>query len=159
MLNLKLPPRVTVKAHGRGAGKTYAATQWALERALSANGVEVAMIGNKSDRDEFLSQFIATGERHGIAVEIRPATRSAILENGSKIVFYDIFEPDRLRGPSYKYVVGENVGLWPEETYENAKFICRGGGSDREAMFYTFVGAKSPRILDMLSDGFEATTK
>lgn len=157
-MDYRPPARITVKAGGRGAGKTYAATRWALDRALENRGTRIAVVSSLNDREYFLDELAEASSRAGVSVDYRASVRSLFFENGSVIVFHDSLKPDTLRGPTYRFLVGESVQNWPADTYANALFACRTEGKDREALFLTFVGTKSPRILDVLDAGFEATT-
>lgn len=156
---LKRRPKITVRARGRGAGKTYEAVRWALSKALETDGVSIAVVGSGYDRESFLESIRTLATSLSLSFEYQPSQRKlTLLYNDSVIAFYEPDNPDSLRGHSHTYVVGENVQSWPKQTFFYTKALCRSKGEERPEMWMNFLGTESEYILDLLSDGFEAST-
>lgn len=151
-------PKVTVKARGRGAGKTYEASRWLIDKALNNPEARVSAVTFKRSREFLLEEIMKAGDELGLDLEYLPHRNRVEFANGGRITFFNAEDADALRGPTHDYLVGEDVQNWPESVFFEVRSACRPVNTDRAEMLMNFVGAKSPRILELLESGFDGTT-
>lgn len=151
-------PKITIKARGRGAGKTYEGSRWLVDKALNNPDAKIATISRGSTKEYLIEHIIDAGNDLGLNPKYNPYRRCIDFNNGARITLYEAEKPDTFRGPSHDFLMGDDVEKWSETAYFYATAGVRPDGVRRSEMWMNFTGTESHRIMDLLQNGFDGTT-
>ena len=127
--------RVWAIIGGRGSGKTWAGARQVIEH-LRAKGKQ-ALVVIVGPTDKAIRRVCLEGKsgvhrlyKHEF-VKYNRSDMELFHRNGGQIICISADEPDRLEGPEATLLWGDEVGLWPEMSWINARLCCRGGDDPR----------------------------
>jgi phage terminase large subunit-like protein len=160
----QLPPpgdwRTWLILTGRGWGKTRATCEYVRARVESGTAGRVALIAaTAADARDVLvegeSGILAIWPPEGGRVgrpTYEPSKRRLTWPNGAIATTYSAEEPDRLRGPQHDLALGDEIAVWPPETWDMLQFGLRLGPDPRA------VAATTPRPVKLVRDLLAAPT-
>ena len=149
---------------GRGAGKTYAGSQWIRHRVkcgdkrlaaiTSTNGdIEKVVIKGESGLLNVCWKEDRTyrGAKMGAPVW-SPTKRTLFWENGAELTCFSAEEPERLRGPQFQAIWADELAAWNKdmETWDMAQFGLRLGSHPRA--FVTTTPKPTKLVRKLLAD-------
>ena len=149
---------------GRGAGKTYAGSQWIRHRVkcgdkrlaaiTSTNGdIEKVVIKGESGLLNICWKEDRTyrGAKMGAPVW-SPTKRTLSWENGAELTCFSAEEPERLRGPQFQAIWADELAAWNKdmETWDMAQFGLRLGSHPRA--FVTTTPKPTKLVRKLLAD-------
>lgn len=146
---------------GRGFGKTWTGVQWCREQIKKGAMRGGAVMSTNSDVERVAihgeSGFLNTCYKNDKTYDGKhlgyptwsPTKRTLFWENGAKIEFYSSQEPERLRGPQFEFLWGDEFASWanPEMTWDMAQFCLRLGKDPRTIITTTPKPTKHVRKL------------
>jgi len=125
----QLPPDgdwfVWLMMMGRGGGKSYAASNYIIDRVISGDAKRIALVGRTtSDTLDVMvngkSGILAVAEERGIVAKHEPSKRTiSFPQYRAKATTYSAEEGDSLRGPEFDTAWADEAGAWSKHKDQN----------------------------------------
>jgi len=143
---------------GRGWGKNFVGSHWAIRKARSGDHRHIAIVGESAaDVRDYMVEGpsgILTVAPNKFTPEYKPSKRRLIFPNGCRITTYSADKPDQLRGFSGSAMWIDELAKYryAEEIWDGVGYTLREGDEQQLAITTT------PRPIDTIRDLVEDNT-
>lgn len=136
---------------GRGFGKTRALAEWVTGEIMAGRAGRVAIC---APTDDDTRDIMVEGETGLLAVappwfrpDFQPTNGFIEYPNGARVFLYSATAPEHFRGPQHHVFWGEELGAWPQTSWEAAWYNMRFGLRLGQARL---VWATTPRSVPLV---------
>ena len=127
--------RIWIILGGRGAGKTWPGSRQVIEHLREAgSNAYVIIVGPTKDSIRRVCLEGPSGLWHLYRHEFinyNKSDQELFHRRGGKVICISADKPARLEGPESSLLWGDEIGLWPELAWQNARLGCRHGENPR----------------------------